>query len=661
MFTKTLKRLKSFRPLRRLVIISAIIAMYFIFISLVSEIVDQRAIEQEVKDWFEGSLNYATYVDIDHTDTALRSDWRTDLYIHEFEIASPNPSYVLPLISVDTIRASSNFYSLFGGVSAEPIVQIRDGLLNIEQMSDGTYNFASINPTTNLPNPNFVPNIDIASIDFILMNCIVKAKVSGISATIPISGRLQLKNDNIILKSSSKNCKFNTSHNGVEKNYKSNIYVRNLIVNKASKEIISCDIALEDVPATTLNMIIPILPKLPTGLNLTGNITTIGNAIVFNGQAENLTIPSMPGFFEIRVSTNRSFLTKPEYYFVELSYNHTQLLTIKAQSSPEGKWEPLKLYFSKINIDDLLAGSDSDWLNYFINNFPAMHAVASSALLANFDIGEAVFNVIKSSTGTTDISLDGNIASGKLTLLARDISLTNSRLPKTVMATLEIKDAADTLLKFSKNLPHVLDCTPKRGSGEIALLYQRSDNDSTEDAIKVQLHLEDVVLPTLSSGEAVSALSQLPINLNRLNKLCRKPDISLTEASTDLIDSFSEITFDTLSVTYETSTDDKIRLSSIDAESKELGNLQGKLYKIGEDSLQLQLNISNIPQETFERARLSNESLKAVSNFKENNSLKINLIENHHKITIENLYIENIYSDWLNEQTLAGIHLKKQE
>ncbi len=651
MLKKIIGRFKQSKILRRSFLVIVLVLLYFLFIGIVSELMDQNAVEQDIKKWFEESLNYSTYVNIDHTDTALRSDWRSDLYIHELEIASPDPEFILPLLSVDTVRASSSLLSLFGGVKANPIVQLRDGILNIQKKKDNTYNFFGLDtPFSGFSQLNFLPHIKIGSIDYVLMSNKIIIDTPPYAAEIPLSGDLIATDDILTLKALAPKAKFTRNTDGITHTTLTSINITDLSINKRTNDIKKCRIAVENIPCYILNIIHPEMPPLPSGLSYSGNIILEDEELILTGQLENLRISTLPRYMDIKAKINHNVLNRLENISIEISNHKQNILTLNSSKTADGKWNPLKLFISSLDINQLLSSSESFWLNYLASTFPAINSIAYSATISNFNIGEAVMSIIKDKTGVTNISLDGMIAGGKLNLLANNVSLTDNRLPETIMATLEIRDTANTLLSFSKNLPSFLDCTPTHGNGELAIIYKSSDSKTTDPHTKVQLKLKDVVIPSLGSGIVINKLAQLPSILHKLNKLCIIPSTVENSATPEIIDPFNEITLSSIIVSYETSNNNDIRLSSIEAESDELGSIQGRLFKVNSNTLKFILNLYNIPQSTIKRAKLTPESLRAYREYTQTEPLKIELIDGNNIENEENVFIEDIYRNWLVSQ-----------
>ena len=660
MLRKIIRRIKESQLLRQIIILLSVIGLYFFLIGLASELVDQKTIEKDLKNWFEKSLNYSTYVNIDHTDTALRSDWRTDLYIHELEIASPNPTFVLPVLSVDTIRASSSFYSLFGGVKSQPVIQIRDGILNIQRDKAGNYNISGLESSIQEKAPDFLPFIDISSIDFALMNCKVLLTLLDSTASININGNLLAKDNLLTLKGFCKNAKFTKTVDEVTKTYETDINIHQFTINRKNRQIIKSNITVENMPTTVLKMLYPELPELPTGLSFSGIIKTKEESLLFLGQLENINIPQLPRYLDIKATINRNILNTTEFFSIEVSTIGQNILTLKSNKSKNNEWDTFKIFISSFNVNKLFSSSESYWLNYLVSKFSAINLLSSSATISNFNIGEAIIRIVKSDEGEANISLEGIIADGKLTLFAKNISLTNTDLPETVMATLEIKDTASTLVKFSKMLPEILDCTPTSGKGELAILYKWDKNNSESSQTKVQLKLEDVTIPTLSSGAAITNISSIPKKLNKLNKLCFDPLRALQMNGAELINPLSKISLTSLIVSYETN-NNHIILSDIEAKCKEIGNIKGKLSNLENGKLKLVLDFYNLPAETIKLAKLSKTSKNAFFKYIKSKPLRIELIEGKEISNRENMFVENIYKKWLNNQKLSKTKTGEKE
>ena len=660
MIRKTIRRIKESKLSGQIIILLSVIGLYFLFISLVSELIDQKTIEKDLKNWFQKSLNYSTYVNIDHTDTALRSNWRTDLYIHELEIASPNPTFILPVVSVDTIRASSSFYSLFGGVSSQPVIQIRDGILNIQRDNTGNYNIRGLESSIQKKAPDFLPFIDISSIDFVLMNCKMILELHDSTAAININGNLLLKDNLLTLKGFCKNAKFTKTIDEITRTYKSDINIHELTLDKRSKKILKSNITVENMPTTVLKMLYPELPELPIGLSFSGRIKTKEKSLLILGQLENINIPQLPRYLDMEATLSRNILNLIEFFSIEIGTRGQKILKLESSKSKNNEWDTLNVFISSLNMNKLFSSSESYWLNYLVSKFSAINLTASSAIISNFNIGEAMIRIAKSDKGEANISLQGIIAEGKLTLFAKNISLTNTDLPETVMATLEIKDTASTLVKFSKILPEILDCTPTSGKGELAILYKWDKNHAESAQTKVQLKLEDVTIPALSSGAAIANISSIPKKLNKLNKLCFDPLKDTQNNSPELIPPLSKITLNSLLVNYEIS-NNNIILSAIEAKSKEIGTIKGKLSNLKNGKLKLVLDFYNIPAGTLKLAKLSEKSLNALHKYVETNPLRIELIEGNEITNRKNLFIENIYKKWLNDQELSKTKIGEKQ
>ncbi len=653
MLRRIIKMLKESVAMKRIALGVFAVVLYFMLIGLASELIDQKSLEQDLKQWFEDSLNMSTYVNIDHTDTALRSDWRTDLYIHEFEIASPQPEFILPILSVDTIRASSSLYSLFGGVEANPVIQIRDGILNITKEATGLFNLSGLTLTPEPQAPYFLPNIDLASAVFALMNCRIELNLNDYLVSIPVNGRLTIDADTYSLQCDSEMVKFTSRFNNTADLDIGSIQVKQLQIDRQTLDIISCEITVDNIPTYVLNMLLPNLPALPTDINFSGKLKAEQSQLRVSGILDNAEITEFPRYLDFNLVTNSSLLHSVEYLSFNISANNSIILNYESNKDEQGRWLPLQLCLSTLDISELLSSSESYWLNYFISKFPAISSIVSSATTDDFNIGQAIIKIFKSDSNEINIALDGMIAGGKLSLLAQNLSLKNNIFPETIMATLEIKDAASTLLNFSKTLPEVMDCTPTSGSGELALLYKR-DLQSGEEKTNIQLTLANVVIPTLSSGTAISTLASVPTTLNTLNRLCFDP-LNAPESSTaDLIQPFQSITLDTLLVNYQTSNAEQKQLSSLKAFSKELGIIQGSLFRINKNTLRFILNLENLPQPTVQRSRLSPNALAAYRKFTADNPLTIDLTEDSTTTNNTSIFIEDIFRSWLNTESLIA-------
>ncbi len=653
MLRRIIKMLKESVAMKRIALGVFAVVLYFMLIGLASELIDQKSLEQDLKQWFEDSLNMSTYVNIDHTDTALRSDWRTDLYIHEFEIASPQPEFMLPILSVDTIRASSSLYSLFGGVEANPVIQIRDGILNITKKPTGLFNLSGLTVTPEPQAPYFLPNIDLASAVFILMNCRVELNLNDYLVSIPLNGRLSIDNTTYSLQCDSEMVKFTYRFNNTADLDIGSIQVKQLQIDRQTLDIISCEITVDNIPTYILNMLLPNLPALPTDINFSGKLDTEQSQLRVSGILDNAEITEFPRYLDFNLATNNSLLRSVEYLSFNISANNSIILNYDSNKDEQGRWLPLQLCLSTLDISELLSSSESYWLNYFISKFPAISAIVSSAKTDDFNIGQAIIKTFKSDSNEINIALDGMIAGGKLSLLAQNLSLKENIFPETIMATLEIKDAASTLLNFSKILPEVMDCTPTTGSGELALLYNR-DLQSGEEKTNIQLTLANVVIPTLSSGTAISTLASVPTTLNTLNRLCFDPLNSPESPMADLIQPFQSITLDTLLVNYQTSNAEQKQLSSLKAFSKELGIIHGSLFRINANTLRFILNLDKLPQPTVQRSQLSPNALAAYRKFTANNPLTIDLTEDSPTTHNTSIFIEDIFRSWLDTESLKA-------
>ena len=653
MLRNIIKRFRQSRYSGRILAAMLLVMLYFLFIGFISELVNQNIIERDLKDWFEKTLDDSTFINIDHTDTALRSNWRTDLYIHELEVASPSPEFVLPAAAIDTVRASSGFYTLFGAVKATPVIQIRDGILNIERTSDGRSNLSGLKLDLTPHSLNFLPNIDISSIHFMLMHCRLILNFPNYAATIPLEGSIDSHKHQLTLKAVSPHATFSYNHEGIKKTVETALNINSLTFNRDTLKISECDIDIEKFPIFALKTFKSELPDFPYGLNFTGKISVIADKLTLHGQIENPTIPQLPRYLDFNAETNCDIFKETKFIHATISNKGTNILTVKAEKNPSHHWEPLQLDISTLNINQLLASPESFWINYLVSTFPKVKTTVSSATISSFAIGQAKITIMKTVQGEINISLDGMIAQGKLTLIARNISLNKNELPETVMATLEIKDAADTLMKFSKNLPAILDCTPTQGNGELAIMYKRAADSTKQGQTKVQLKLQDVNIPTLGSGKVITTLAAIPSILNRLNKLCYNPLLEENPPSAQLIEPFTDITFDSLSVSYETGNNNAIRLSSIEARSKEIGDIQGRLFRLTPNSMRFILNFFNLPRDTVAQANLSANSSQAYNDFIRKAPLQLSLTDTDTTSNENNYFIEDIYRLWLSNQTLT--------
>ena len=645
---KIKETIKTIKPLRHLLYIFALILLYLILIETASKIVDQKRIELDIKKWFERAVNYSTYADIDHTDTALRINWRTDLYVHEFEIASPDPEYILPVFFVDTIRASLPFYELFGGVKANPIIQLRDGIFNFKRNINNHTNLADLTITNKIEIPPFLPFINLQSYNFKLMNCKIKATIPENKAEFPLTGMLKIAGNSIQFKGISEDCKFVSKNKLSKHKTTSSIIFNNLVITIDNLKIESANIEIKDIPAEIIKLFFPGLSSIPNNLKLNGKLQTINNLLVFTGILENQIYTDLPRYLNLSLSTNSNFLANLRFFHIEVSDKDNILLNLKAEKNIIDKWEPLSLYLEKLDLNSFVNGDRNKLISHLITAFPVISINIQKARLFNITVNNALTDII-TQNANSNISIEGNVAGGQLNLLAKKIDFSDSKTPETIMATLQVKNPADSLLAFSKNIPKILDCTPTSGKGEIALIYQNTAVENDPHNIKLQINLQDVTIPSLGGGVTIETLSEIPRNLNKLSKLCAESKLTPSEKNSELISNISIINFDELSVNYEINTEKQTILSSFNALSKELGEIKGTFYKTADSNLHLEMKLNNLPEKTLKSAKMSAQSLAAIQELEADNLFQINLFETPEESVIRNDYIEDGYRIWLEK------------
>lgn len=626
--------------------------LYCLLAWFLPKLVNKDIYQMQIRDWLEGSLNETSPVSIDHIDLALRLNGRSDLYIHEPEFASPTPFFALPWLSIDNIRASAQVYDLWGGLEASPVIQLRDAILNLQWDKNGRSNLDGLEISKKDLTPPILSNIDITKCTFELMKNRIFLDHPQLGFNLRFNGQLSFKDNLTNFKAAPFSNNFYVTHEGGKARIRSQVHLKSLSCDLATEKFAAVNLNVDNLPLRIINLISTNLPLIPPTATVSGTLSTDADNLIFSGSISGIDLPPLPSTGDLKLTFKNPTLRDYEGVALVISDDQNTLLGFESNVQKDKSWGPASFYFAAFDIDHLLSGTNPEWLKYLCKIFPAAKINAGAAKISDFDIGSVELNIVPSKNGFANISLDGNIAGGKLSLIARNTPLSEKKLPESVLAILDIPDAGDTLLRFNKAIPKILSCSPTDGNGQIAVTYDPKRSQEESDTVfSLQLNLKDVIIPTLSGGKAIQELAALTRGLQQLAALCQQA--KGTEGDKVIINpqGLSRLRFSSLQVMYEVISGNKGKINGLLAKSPDIGDISASGGYTENGLFRITFHISNIPEKILHNAGLSPDIRKALNTVVKRDGLRILCTDDEYTSQVDNLYIQDIFKEWLADQS----------
>lgn len=694
------------RWVRRLCVAGGVFLLLALLLSIMPSLVNKRSLRAKVRDWTIARLDQSCPVSVGEVDLALRINGRTDLYIHNYELDTPNPRFDLPWLFVDTFRASAPAYALLGGVGTDPVVQVRDGVLRLMWDQRGNFNLSGLTVDPAGWQPPVMQHMRIGTIDVQFQKCRVVVARPDLSGQLRVEGHLRVEEGRSRLEFLTQDGVFEMKTQSGRELKTISCSVSRAEYDRRQQRLTALSGAVKNVPLRLAELLMPQLPLRNSDATATGAISVDGKRWSFDGQVRGLglsefgeevgaqfSVEAAPeGGRTVRLELREllrkdpaSALTPAEK--VIAGSTGAPSLAIAARRDAAGAWQGLSAYCARLDLDALAQRQEHPWLEYLARNFRSARIDGDRVRLAGFELGKVALDMMPTPDGTANVSLNGEIAGGRLALLAKQMPLGGGR-PQSVLGSLIIPNAADTLLRFSGLLPPVLQCSPIGGSGELTIRYDAqpasageaaggsgaasdkrdgragrepvaagaaaSDQAALksalrESAFELRLDLQKVRIPALTGGALVQELAGVPRRLVELENLCRRAQIRQQPALPVPPEGWEQLDFSALQISYDIAPGGQQRLHGVLAQSPQLGQLEGTGVPGDDGTLRIRFVIRNLPDGVVAKnAGLSPAVRAALAQVMRERGLRIecHVGDKPGTGTVEPLYMQDVFRVW---------------
>lgn len=633
----------------------AVVLLVLFVAWLLPKMFNKRVIRAKTTDWAVRLFDFSSPASIGKVDLALRINGRTDLYVHDFELDTPNPRFDRPWLQVDTFRASAPVYTLLGGVSVEPVIQVRDGILRLEWDKRGNFNLAGLRLENEAGHMPIMNHLNIKGMEFALMKNRVIIENESLAGLLLFDGRLRVEGDELRLALRTESAKFELRGRGggTRERFNSSIDISECAYSLTAQKLTALRAKITNIPLSWLNGFAPDLPLLAPGATTAGELYGAAGVLRYSGQVTgfaSVVLPEKMGV-ELEFIPGRE---KGAFNLLLKDGEGGQAYSLQAARDATG-WQTLKISCSRLNLQNFTATDEMNWLGTLFRFFRAARVEIGQTRYSGLDIGKISLDIVPATDRTANLSLSGEIAGGKLAVLARRIPLDREAYPESLIGSLSIPDARDTIMRFSGLFPPVLQCTPTGGSGELVLSYDTPAAGSETPRLRLRLELKNIRIPALTGGELVQELTLLPRRMVELENLCRRAQIRQPEALPLPAEGIQYLNFESLQASYDIAPDERGRLRGLLAQSAELGPIEAVGSGETDKSFRLLLVLRFPPAAlTAANPLLSRELKTALAQVINDSGLKIECEITPEGGKVTPLYIQDVFRVWSENQSRQG-------
>ncbi len=698
------------RWVRRMFFAGGLLLLLALLLCLLPSLVNKRNLRATVRDWTVARLENSCPASVGGVDLALRINGRTDLYVHDYELDSPNPRFDLPWLYVDTFRASAPMYTLLGGIPADPVVQVRDGVLRLVWDSRDHFNLSGLALDSGGWTLPFMRHMEIGTIDFQLMKCRVIFSRPDLSGQLRLDGHLRVDANRSRLDFLSQEGIFELKTPSGRELLPITCSLSRAEYDRRQQRLTALTGAVKNVPLRLATLLVPELPLKDAAATATGAVSGDGRRWTFDGQIRGLGLTEFSDELgaQFGIETDEGNGQTVRLELRELIRRDSVAIAgagsapkilppasgapafaLAARRDGKGSWQGVSAYCARLDLDALAAGKEHPWLDYLAGNFRSARIEGDQVRLAGLELGKVSLDILSAPERTVNVSLSGEIAGGRLALLARQIPLNGGGRPRTVLGSLHIPNAADTILRFSGLLPPVLQCSPVSGSGELTIKYDaakrqtepeapgasgasdkrdaRTARDAAavlpalgaertalktalqEAAFVLRLDLQNVRLPALTGGALIQELAGLPRRMVELENLCRRAQIKEQPALALPSDGWEHLEFSALQISYDIAPGGRQQLRSIIGVSPQLGRIEGSGTQGEDGTLRLRFVVKDLPAATgTENPDLSASVRAALARVIGEQGLRIDCLISEKPGTskVEAPYVQEVFRVW---------------
>ncbi len=634
------------RWVRLLLLVTCLFLLYVFVMWGMGNLVDKSRLRQNMIDWVVARLNYTSEVNCGDVDLAVRMNTRTDLYLHDFELDTPNPRFALPWLYVGTFRASTPLHTLVGEFDARPVIQVRDAIFRLNWNDKGVFNLSGLglhDKDWDLP---FLKHMDVKGFEVPLMMCRVLVDKPEFSSATKINGLLRVAGNSLAL-SASGLTSYDLSSEGARRRFLSEFKISkcNFTIPDFSFKTFSGSI--ENFPLVSLNSFLSSLPQIPSGALISGDIICDENKWGFSGKLAEGNIGDFRDGDVIRASVNTALKGGATVGLEMNSPDSSRVFALSAVRKDDS-WGSLMLHFKQVNVSAALNPSALEWFSFVVRDFCSARVTAEQAVYEGFEVQRPVFDIVCRKKNAADLSMSGYLGGGQVSLVAKKLSLEKSSMPESILGVLSIKNASDTMPHLIRYIPELYRCNLVSGTGEVAVSYDKVLSDKRGNVFfSLRLSLNDVRISGITGGLLVRTLAGIEDSMIELENLSRRASVSIRESVLKSSKVISEIKFKSLKISYEIAPGGGGRLRGVVASSPDIGEVEAVGEQLEDGGFRLRLFLKKVPASLIEgKAFIGSRMKKILRTLSDSKGLEYICFYNETGGVVNPLFIQDAFRIW---------------
>lgn len=629
-------------------------AAYAFFLWAAAHMVDKNRLRSNITDWVKDKFGYQSQASTGEVDLALRLNGRADMYIHDFELDTPDAHFALPWLYVDTFRLSAPVYSLFGGVEVEPVVQVRDAILRMRWDQAGRMNLSGLKWRRDDWDRPFLRGMNISSISFPLINSRLHISKSGFDFSGRINGVANLDKNTLGFKFDMPSV-IMMSDQGVRRKFVCSLDIKEGECDFSSGELKRLMASVKNIPLSVVSAFSEHVMGFPSDALFSGEISADAGEWKLSGGLTGLDLLVFNGAVKVKAGWQLEGINLDSFKAEFSAEDTPSVMAIACSRNQQGKWKNFDAYLNSFDLSLAKNVQLESWLGYISRHFESLNVNCDYLSYGRFTLQKVAANILLRKNGMGDVSLSGEIGGGSASVVAKDFSISKIDLPNSLLGVVTIKDAGRTLPYFTRFIPDVFNFTPTRGTGEMTFSYDRGGSlPGAGVSYSVQLQLKDVVVAVVAGGGLLSTLSEVNNHLLAAENLCRRARINGKATVVKSSNLFSQLHFKSIKLSYEISPGGLGRLIGLVASSDELGDIEAVGAEHTDGSFRMRLFLKNIPAALVDKNTALSPEVKAITtDLAKNDGLRFECISSQTGSKVEPVFVEDIFRIW-SEKFASG-------
>ncbi|GHS99613.1 hypothetical protein FACS1894139_15010 [Planctomycetales bacterium] len=629
----------SLPPKRWLWALALLAVAYLSALSVATSFVNRAVLRERLDHWLNAVFADTSPVEINELSLKWRVGGRVDLILGAVEAEAPDAGFALPWLKIGRLRAGAPFWQLWA--EQRPDAQIIGENLQLRlQWRDGKSNLDGLQLAAR---PGFpFSNFDPGDFFFALRDgkIILDHPLLAGALTVNGSGAYQVIGDD---RASLDELKIAGALTAPDRrsSFKPTLSFDRWKWNLETFSPPFGELRFSNVPLRFLNVLADLwhfnLPSLPAEAVVGGEYVARGAAGEWRGEIRHPALPDggVRAVCRWDDGDGRIFTV--------------QLLTASDRQLIGGRWTvkdgrcgTLEVFIPNLDFAVLPRWQDAVWGRWLMKTFPAVRLTVGQITVRHFTFNETQFTLTPAEDDAVNIAADTLVANGKAILLTDALPLSGG-LPHRLRLILDVPELGNTLLFFSDLLPPLYQIRPLRGSGQATLRYER---DADEQALVLYLALNNVLIPGVPAGELLRALQTLKDGLREAENMTRRASLNAPPLMPPTLGDESELlALTSLVVGYKIDRAGKDALTFLQANSPQLGDLEGQGEEMPDGSFRLTLRVKNAPPALL--AELSPAVRVAAESVLEKSGWSLAATATATGGTVERRYIQDIFKEWL--------------